>query len=184
MVDTNKFLGEDDNGGSSSKKTGGSSSSSSTKSGGSSSSKSKSSREVEPHSPDTSKLDDVGEASVSDTAKQWANKHSELNIDVHDEESFDAYCARQISETKELHQNILERAKENMVDLNQFTLYMHAMILVMAQNRDGIKQKLMAEFNLSEDEAWDKMEEIVSEAEEGDTIQNVIRMLANRMDDE
>ena len=176
MVDVNKRKG----GGSGKKKK--SSSSSSKKKKKSSGNSSSSSGD----SPDAFSMDDDYTASYEDTevagtSKRWASEGSELNYKAKGGESEKAYVKRQIKECTEFYDNFLDRAKDNMTDINQFTLIHHALLLSMARNRSGIMDVLMKNFGYSEEEALNQTEKICKKAGELECYNEITRHMTRNI---
>lgn len=175
MVDINKKKGS----GSSSS----SSSSSSSKSGGSSSSSSSSS-DTEPFEMGDDAIPNAEEAQISDTSERWAGDHSDLNYDAGAGGSQDKYIQRQIKECEEFYENFYQRATDHLQDINQFTLYFHAMTLAMARNRLGIKRILEDRFGKTEEEAVKMAGRICEEAGESDALDRLLRDMTYRLDED
>jgi len=176
MVDVNKRKG----GGSDKKKEKSSSGSKKKKKGGSSSTSSSGG------TPDTFEMDDEYTASyegteISDTSKRWASEGSELNYKAKGGESERAYVKRQIEECTEFYENFLDRAKDNLVDINQFTLIHHALLLSMARNRSGIMDVLMSNYGYSEQEALNQTEKICKKAGELEAFNELTREMTKNI---
>jgi len=107
-------------------------------------------------------------ASVASTSKRWSQEGAELNYDAGSGGSEQEYIKRQIQECQEFYNDYAETAKENITDINQFTLYHHALLLSMAKNRAGICDIFMDRFGYSEKEALAKAREICKKAGEPD----------------
>lgn len=167
MVDVNKRKDGD-----SKKQKKSSGSSKSRKSGGSSSKSSGG-------APDAFEMDDEYTADmeggeIAETSKRWASEGSELNYKAQGGESERAYVKRQIQECEEFYENFYDRASDNMVDINQFTMIHHALLLSMARNRSGIMDVLMKNFGYSEQEALSQTEKICQQAGELETFSKLI----------
>lgn len=132
----------------------------------SSSSSSSSGGDTEPYSMGGEKTANVDGGSVSDTSQRWASEGSELNYDSGASGTEKEYIKRQIKECEEFYENFLETALDNVTDINQFTLYHHALLLSMAKNRAGICDIFMDRFGYSEEEALEKTKQICKKAGE------------------
>lgn len=142
------------------------------KSGGSSSSSS--SEDTEPFEMSQDMTPDLDNMDVPDTSQEWAADHSELNFDVKGGESEREYIQRQIEECEEFYENYYARAKDNMVDINQFALYHHALNISLARNRIGIRDMLMDRFGYSEEEAFKQAKRIAQKAGEMETMEKLL----------
>lgn len=163
MVDLNKKK-DKDKGKSKSKKdkekVKSSSSSSSSSSGGSGG------ESTEPYEMTDEKTANAEGTSVASTSKRWSQEGAELNYDAGSGGTEKEYIQRQIEECREFYEDYAETAKENITDINQFTLYHHALLLSMAKNRAGICDIFMDRFGYSEQEALAKAREVCKEAGE------------------
>lgn len=129
---------------------------------------------TEPYSMDDDKTANVEGASVSSTSQRWASEGSELNYDAGASGTEKEYIKRQIKECEEFYENFLESALNNVTDINQFTLYHHALLLSMAKNRAGICDIFMDRFGYSEDEALEKTKQICQEAGEAEAFVTLV----------
>jgi len=164
------------------------------KSSGSSSSKSKSSSSgggpgggkstggsPEPYSPSGDEVPDFSDGSVADVSKEWAEKGENLNYSAQNGESEKKYVKRQIRECKEFYEDYVDTALDKMENIEEFTLVNHALMLGLAQNRLGIKEVLMGEFNYSEQAAISQTDKIVRKAGEGDAFSEVCNTLTEKV---
>lgn len=165
MVDINKKKGGKKD---KKKKKSKSSSSKKKKSGGSSGGSGGSGKSTEPYSMDDEKTANAEGASVSRTSKRWSSEGSELNFKAGSNGSEKEYIQRQIEECKEFYEDYVATAKDNITDINQFTLYHHALLLSMAKNRAGICDIFMNRFGYSEKEALQKARQVCQEAGEAE----------------
>jgi hypothetical protein len=131
------------------------------KSGGGSSSKS-----TEPYQMTDETTANAEAAEVSTTSQRWSSEGAELNFDAGSGGSEKQYIQRQIQECEEFYNDYVETAKDNITDINQFTLYHHALLLSMAKNRAGICDIFMKRFGYSEGEALQKARQVCQKAGE------------------
>jgi len=108
------------------------------------------------------------EASVASTSKRWSQEGAELNHDAGADGTEQEYIKRQIEECGEFYEDYLDTALDNVEDINQFTLYHHALLLSTAKNRAGICDIFMDRFGYSEDEALAKASEVCKKAGEAE----------------
>lgn len=125
-----------------------------------------SSSNTEPYTMTDDKTANAEGASVSSTSKRWSQEGAELNYDAGSGGSEQEYIKRQIKECKEFYDDYTETALDNITDINQFTLYHHALLLSMAKNRAGICDIFMKRFGYSEDEALAKARQVCKKAGE------------------
>jgi hypothetical protein len=183
MVDVNKRRGSDSNDSSDSSSSSSSSSSSRSKPSSSGSSGS-GSEGAEPFEMGDDAIPDAEEASISDTSKRWAGDHSDLNYDNGASGGLDGYISAQVDECEEFYQNFYNRASGHLQDINQFTLYFHAMTLAMARNRLGIRRILMDEFGKGQKEAVQLTGKICQEAGEQEYMDKLLRDMTHRLDED
>jgi len=176
MVDVNKRKG-----GGEKKKKKKSSSSKKKKKKSSSSSTSSSGSTPEPFSMEDDYTANFEDAQLSQTSERWASEGSELNYHAQGGESERAYVKRQIEECTEFYENYVERAEDNMIDINQFTLIHHALLLSMARNRSGIMDVLVSNYGYSEEEALSQTEKICQKAGEGECYNKLTRYMTRNI---
>jgi len=121
---------------------------------------------TEPYTMTDEKTANAEGASVATTSERWSQEGAELNFDAGSGGSEQEYIERQIKECKEFYNDYTDTAVGNITDINQFTLYHHALLLSMAKNRAGICDIFMKRFGYSEDEALAKAREICKRAGE------------------
>lgn len=135
-------------------------------SGGSSGESGSGGASTEPYKMSDETTANVDDASVSGTSKRWSQEGAELNYDAASGGSEKEYIQRQIEESQEFYENYLETAKDNLEDINQFTLYHHALLLSTAKNRAGICDIFMNRFGYSEEKALEKASQVCQKAGE------------------
>jgi len=145
----------------------------STKSKSSSSGSGGNPNSTEPYSMSDETTANVEDAEVASTSERWSQEGAELNFEAGSNGSEKEYIKRQIQESKEFYEDYLETALDNLEDINQFTLYHHALLLSMAKNRAGICDIFMNRFGYSEDDALAKAREICQEAGEAEAFVNL-----------
>jgi len=153
-------------------------------SGSSSSSGSSGGSDTEPFEMGDDAIPDVSDASVSDVSQEWATDGAELNTDVGASGSSKEYIKRQIQECEEFYDNFYETASDNMTDVNQFTLYFHAITLALARNRLGIRDVLTDRFDKSKPEAVEITNRICDKAGEAECMDKILTDLTERLDEE
>ena len=121
---------------------------------------------TEPYTMTEEKTANAEGASVATTSERWSQEGAELNFDAGSGGTEDEYIKRQIQECKEFYDDYTDTAVDNITDINQFTLYHHALLLSMAKNRAGICDIFMKRFGYSEDEALAKARQICKKAGE------------------
>lgn len=139
---------------------------------------------TEPFEMGDEAIPDVDDAQVSDVSKEWSQDGAELNVSAGASGSTKKYIQRQITECEEFYDDFATVAEDNMEDINQFTLYFHAITLGMARNRLGIKRVLEDRFNKSEAEAVEITGEICERAGEMEAYNRILDALTKRLEEE
>lgn len=121
---------------------------------------------------------------VADTAKDWSSDHGELNYDTGSSGSLKNYKKKQIAECQEFYENFYEMVEDNLVDINQFTLYYQALTMNMARNRVGIQSILEQEFNMSKEEALKHTQDICQKAGEAECMTKVLNDVSLALQDD
>lgn len=97
--------------------------------------------------------------------------------------SLSGYKKRQISEVKELHEDMFRTAKQHGDAVDTFILVLQAMIMSYAQNRVGIAMTIMSEFGKSKKEALKITNQICRKAGEPQTFEKIVSMLTEEFID-
>lgn len=130
--------------------------------------------------PDDTK-DNYEGASVSDTSRKLSGDGAELNYHAETGEAEKEYVKRQVKECKEFYDDYVENAKQNLTDINEFTLIHHALMISLARNRIGIADVLMDRFDYSESKAYKKVEVITQKAGETDALLEILTEMTEKM---
>lgn len=173
MVDINK--------GGSGKSGSSSSSSSKSKNKSSGGSSGSSGSKVDTYSPSVDEAANYEGATVSEVSEDWANSGDNLNYDIEHGEKEKDYIRRQIKECEEFYDDYVGVAKDNIGNIEEFTLVQHALLLSCAQNRVGVAEVLQDEFGYSENRAIEKAHKIVSQAGEKQAFNEVLKELMKSM---
>lgn len=135
------------------------------------------------YSLDDEDILEPGDKTMSRTSKEWADEHGNLNYDSRGGEDIKDYMKRQVKEVEELHENIREMANKNNENFEQFTLYMHTMLLNFAQNRVGIMETIKEQYGKTDREAIELTNKICEKAGEGEFVENMVRDITENLAD-
>lgn len=135
----------------------------------------------QPYSPSDDEVADPNDGQIADISKEWAEAGDNLNYSAKGGESEKEYVKRQVAETKEFYEDYVDTALDNMSNMEEFTMVHHALMLSCAQNRIGIKEVLMDEFNYSENAAIKQTDKIVRKAGEPDAFSKVTHELTEKI---
>jgi hypothetical protein len=130
--------------------------------------------------PDDTK-DNYEGVSVSDTSRKLSGDGAELNYHAETGEGEKEYVKRQVKECKEFYDDYVENAKQNLTDINEFTLIHHALMISLARNRIGIADVLMDRFDYPESKAYKKVGVITQKAGETDALREILSEMTEKM---
>jgi hypothetical protein len=125
-----------------------------------------------------------GDAKVAGVSKDWKDEHSDLNYQPENGEAEKEYVQRQVAECQEFYDNYVDMAKENMRDVNEFTMIHHTLGLALAEMVVGIKDVLRDEFGYRDKKAHKQTMKIVKQAGQDDAMNELVSELAKKFEDE